>query len=357
MFLNKLFVTTLVVLSTISFSGCEDNDDVVLNQIQNELNNSILDTPTAVTENSDAIVSTINSAVTDNIDEQNTKNSDEVNPYYSNSTVKESSDNNELPKVQINGQDIDTPPVPSTNQESISDKNTENSGDGQGKGKNGNQNASSGNGENGGDGKGKNQNNASNNNESIYVDSNGSITADIDTILFDTSTSDLNETEKTSLLFVREEEKLARDVYIYLDNRYSDETSIFANILKAEQTHTDLVKDLITRYGLKDPVSENEDLNLGVFKNQDLQILYNSLTLKGAISLVDAIEVGITIEDLDIRDIELDMTKTDNEDILIVYKNLVKGSESHMKAFINKYDGTYIPQFISQSRFDLIFIK
>jgi len=193
----------------------------------------------------------------------------------------------------------------------------------------------------------------------ITVDENGSVSANIDEIIGDIAVLDLNESEKRSILFIREEEKLARDVYIYLDNRYSNEISIFGNIAdKAEQTHMDLVKGLVERYNLTDPITEAEDLNLGVFQNSILQSEYDKLIAKGDIALIDAIEVGLYIEDLDIRDIEKYMSQTDNKDLLAIYQLLVDGSESHMKAFVRQYDkynATYTPQFISQSRFDLIF--
>jgi len=62
----------------------------------------------------------------------------------------------------------------------------------------------------------------------------------------------------------------------------------------------------------------------------------------------------MTIEDLDIRDIEKDMENIDNEDILTIFESLVKGSENHMRAFIKQYEGTYIPVYINQERFDEI---
>jgi len=207
----------------------------------------------------------------------------------------------------------------------------------------------------------ENENNEHGDITGISIDENGSVTANLDEIIGDIAVSDLNETEKRSILFIREEEKLARDMYLYIDSKYSNEISIFGNIAnKAEQTHMDLVKGLLTRYSLKDPITKAEDKNLGVFQNKVLQSEYDKLVAKSNISLIDAIEVGLYIEDLDIRDIEKYMTKTDNKDILKIYQLLVDGSESHMKAFVKQYDkynATYTPQFISQDRFNAIFSK
>ena len=70
---------------------------------------------------------------------------------------------------------------------------------------------------------------------------------------------------------MREEEKLAHDVYVTLYAQW--DLPIFQNISRSEQTHTDAVKTLIDRYGLTDPASSK----VGVFTNPDLQALYNDL--------------------------------------------------------------------------------
>lgn len=184
----------------------------------------------------------------------------------------------------------------------------------------------------------------------ITVDENGALIIDGESSFGAVDLTTLSETEAKSLLYIREEEKLARDVYLNLYEKWGQ--NIFKNIANAEQTHTDAVKALLNRYNLEDPVTEIEDKDLGNFKNEELQKIYNGLIEKGHISVTDAIEVGITIEDLDIHDIEKDMSLTDNEDILTIYASLVKGSENHMRAFINNYDSVYTPVYISQDRFD-----
>jgi hypothetical protein len=191
----------------------------------------------------------------------------------------------------------------------------------------------------------------------VSVDENGTTKIDGSSLIADINISELSAEEETSLLFVREEEKLARDVYLALDEKWGDQVANFRNIANAEQTHTDSVKALLDRYSLEDPVTEEEDLNLGVFQNETLQSLYDSLVETGSQSLVDGLTVGATIEDLDIRDIELDMESADNEDILLVYSNLVKGSENHMRAFVNALENqgaTYSPVYITDERYDAI---
>jgi hypothetical protein len=113
---------------------------------------------------------------------------------------------------------------------------------------------------------------------------------------------------------------------------------------------------LINRYELDDPVDDN---SLGDFENSDLLQLYHDLVGLGDDNLTAALIVGATIEDLDIHDIEDMMARTDNEDILLVYELLQKGSRNHLRSFISQLeliapDYTYTPQYISQDAYDAI---
>lgn len=162
----------------------------------------------------------------------------------------------------------------------------------------------------------------------------------------------LTEAEKTSLLFLREEEKLARDVYLTLHEKWGG--NIFQNIAASEQTHTNSVLALIQKFGLIDPVTDDA---VGVFKNEDLQNLYHTLVAQGNQSLSQALIVGATIEDLDLYDLQEANKLIQNQDILNVYSNLSKGSRNHLRAFYGKIissGGEYTPQYISQEDFDAI---
>lgn len=161
--------------------------------------------------------------------------------------------------------------------------------------------------------------------------------------------SELTEKEKLGLLQMREEEKLARDVYTTLGSIWG--TRIFSNIASSEQTHTDAIKVLLTKYDIKDPVTSDA---VGVFTSKTMQELYNKLTTQGKASLSEALNVGATIEDLDIRDLDVLKNETNKEDILLTYNNLQKGSRNHMRAFVRASGGNYTPQYISQSDYSSI---
>ncbi len=163
----------------------------------------------------------------------------------------------------------------------------------------------------------------------------------------------LDDKEIAGLLFMREEEKLARDVYLTLYQTWN-QLPIFDNIASSEQTHMDSIKKLLDKYGLSDPA---EDMGLGEFQNMELQVLYFDLIQKGSSSLIDALETGAAIEEIDIIDLQNYLTETDNWDIQRVYNNLLEGSKNHLRAFVSalaEQGITYEPQYLSQEEFDEI---
>ncbi len=161
---------------------------------------------------------------------------------------------------------------------------------------------------------------------------------------------DLSDEERAGLLKMREEEKLARDVYLTLYNQWNHR--VFRNIANSEQRHMDAVKSLLDKYGLTDPVIDD---TMGIFTDSNMTELFKTLVGKGSVSLTDALLVGATIEDLDIYDLNTLISQTDNDDIQAIYKNLKRGSMNHMRAFtrvLSNYGVTYSPQYISQQDLD-----
>ncbi|MBD3750447.1 MAG: DUF2202 domain-containing protein [Sphingobacteriales bacterium] len=162
----------------------------------------------------------------------------------------------------------------------------------------------------------------------------------------------LSNEEISSLIWMREEEKLAYDVYITLYGQWN--VKIFTNIASSEQTHTNSVLTLLNKYGISDPVKTNP---VGVYSDTTIQKLYTQLTTQGKSSLLNAFIVGATIEDLDISDLNELITKVDNQDIKYVYENLNKGSRNHMRSFYSQITGAggnYAAQFITQAEFEAI---
>jgi len=164
---------------------------------------------------------------------------------------------------------------------------------------------------------------------------------------------EISDAEVDGLIFMREEEKLARDVYLTLYDQWG--LQAFSNIASSEQTHTDSVKALLDMYGIDDPV---QDDTIGVFVNEDLQTLYDELIATGSQSLVDALNVGAAIEEIDILDLIENIDKTEEANIEWVYENLKAGSENHLRAFVSQLEGqsgtAYEPQYLSQALYDEI---
>ena len=75
-----------------------------------------------------------------------------------------------------------------------------------------------------------------------------------------------SEKENASLLYMLEEEKLARDVYTHLYEKW--ETKQFGNIKESEQTHVEKVQELLDKNKIPYQV-----LPQGKFNNQELQKL------------------------------------------------------------------------------------
>ena len=142
--------------------------------------------------------------------------------------------------------------------------------------------------------------------------------------------ADLSATEVYYLEFMREEEKLARDVYIEMYELWG--LPVFSYISESEQRHMDAVKRMLDAYGLVDPV---EDENaVGVFQSSELAALYSVLIDEGELSLMSALRVGALIEEVDIEDIQHAIDATDQEDIRSVYESLMCGSRNHLRAFV-----------------------
>jgi hypothetical protein len=162
----------------------------------------------------------------------------------------------------------------------------------------------------------------------------------------------LTDKEKADLLYIREEEKLARDVYLTLYDTH--QLRIFKNISEAEQRHMDALLSLLTKYEIPDPVGNR---GRGKFKDKTLKALYKKLVATGKTSVIDALTVGATIEDLDIHDLVKNLKNTEKTDLRAVYQNLMKGSRNHMRAFssqLTSREVTYEPTHISKEDYEAI---
>lgn len=146
------------------------------------------------------------------------------------------------------------------------------------------------------------------------------------------SNNELSQIEIANLQFMREEEKLARDVYLTMDQYWGQQTSAFANIAVSEESHTSTIDYLLEKYDIEDPVISDE---IGVFTNPELQELYHTLVEQGSVSFIDGLHVGALIEEVDMEDILAAIEATDERAMILAYSNLLDGSKSHLRGFVS----------------------
>jgi hypothetical protein len=167
------------------------------------------------------------------------------------------------------------------------------------------------------------------------------------------STTTLTTLEKSDLAFMREEEKLARDVYLTLHGIWG--TPVFANIATSEQQHMDAILSLLNLYKLPDPAAGKL---VGEFANTELQALYDALIARGKQSALEALLVGGVIEETDIEDLNAAMETSRLSNIDKVYQNLLNGSYNHLRAFASNIQSLtgqpYVAQVVSQEIVDSI---
>jgi hypothetical protein len=162
----------------------------------------------------------------------------------------------------------------------------------------------------------------------------------------------LTADEVAGLLWMREEEQLAHDVYVTLGDLW--DLRIFDNIASSESSHIEAVAAVLDRYGIDDPALGNDP---GTFTDPAIQELHDRLVSDGSVSLEAALSVGALIEELDISDLQARAAATENVEITTLYDGLERGSRNHLRAFTSQLDArgvTYEPTRLDPAAFDAI---
>ena len=170
---------------------------------------------------------------------------------------------------------------------------------------------------------------------------------------FNSNPDSVISNDQTGLILMREEEKMARDVYAFFYEKFK--YRIFGNITKSENRHFDAILSLLNYFLITDPSTNTA----GTFSNANLQNLYNKFTTE-ALTVDDALKTGAFIEEYDIADLKKLISETTNSDIKTVYSNLLRGSGFHLKAFTSLLAArgiVYQPTILTTSEFNAIVTK
>ena len=163
-----------------------------------------------------------------------------------------------------------------------------------------------------------------------------------------------DEKEKATVRRMREEEKMARDVYLTMNDKWDHQ--VFSHISESEIYHISLMKIWVDKFNLDDPVTQNNDKR-GVFTDQSLRNLYNELTASGLKTREAAFRAGAKLEEVDILDLKAALAETSNADLQSTYRYLIYASENHLRAFVRNlgaWGKDYKPVMMSQQEFDEI---
>ncbi|MDD4651294.1 MAG: DUF2202 domain-containing protein [Methanothrix sp.] len=163
------------------------------------------------------------------------------------------------------------------------------------------------------------------------------------------SAATLSERESNGLLFIWEEEKMARDLYTALYEKQSD--PIFSDLAKSEQSHMDQARAIMDEYGLLIPEKDEQ----GVFENQTLQKIYNELLARGNASNEDALKAAATFEEISIIDLKKELYATQVEDVKAMYQGLLAGSQKHLRSYVRDLEDRnvkYDPQYLDRDEFE-----
>lgn len=188
-------------------------------------------------------------------------------------------------------------------------------------------------------------------------------------------TQHLPLSEEQHLTFMREEEKLARDVYITFSQMYP-RSRVFGRIDNSEQQHTDAIKRLLDKYGVVDP-STND--NVGIFTGYEYGEYFTNLfkLLIEVDNQLEALYVSAYIEEFDIIDLlycnqeiiyandeltdrySCGLEVTETTDVQRTLNSLLMGARSHLRAYVRDIEreigvGNYAAQLLTQEEVDEI---
>ena len=151
-----------------------------------------------------------------------------------------------------------------------------------------------------------------------------------------TTTATLSDTELADLVLLVKIEKLAYDVYSTLGQTYTT-PPILGNITEAENRHWKVLQNLFVKYGETDPTLDEYgvDLTTGLYNDADMEVAYQEYIDYGVVSLLQAMETGALIEQLELDKLNSALGNTTLPDLTTIYNNFLSADGTHLTAFEN----------------------
>lgn len=165
------------------------------------------------------------------------------------------------------------------------------------------------------------------------------------------ATSPLTADEIEFLYAMREDEKLARDLYAYFWTRYPTAPQI-QRISKAEESHIAAIETVLDYYEISYPAMSAP----GVFEDSTRQALYDELALKSE-TMLEAFQTMAFVEDRDLFAYKMVQSQITNANLSLLIENMIKASTNHLKAAIRQIfvrDGSYTSIYLSAEEYDAI---
>jgi hypothetical protein len=143
----------------------------------------------------------------------------------------------------------------------------------------------------------------------------------------------LSEAELNDLVFLVKLEKMAHEVYTTLSQTYST-MPILGNISAAEYRHWKVLQNLFVKYGETDPTKDGDtDLGFSCYNDEAMSNDYQEAIDYGAASLVQAMETGAILEQLELDSLTNAVGRTTLPDLTTIYTHFINADGAHLNAF------------------------
>ncbi len=159
----------------------------------------------------------------------------------------------------------------------------------------------------------------------------------------------ITETEAGDLQLLREEEKLARDLF----RDWSDRSELFGAVAHSKQLHFEIVGALLQRHQVTDRTLGGE----GLYVFPQLQTLHQELLARGGSTELEALAAGAELHERDLVGLEEAAGRSQLEDVRASLAEIQRGARNHLRGCVEELalQGVdYAPRLLSPEAFAAI---